>query len=175
MNRIGKNQYDKTGENRDRGEKAENILKKLLEERGWKVEYSSKNEDMDEHWDLKVEKNGKTYRIDAKAMKKLQRKDNQVQDEWQWIELHGVRKTDKGWLYGGKADLIAFETKHSFLIVKRKDLIKLVAKLVDFNSLVEKSKEAKYKLYQRKNRPDKITLIETEKLKEIAKELKKNT
>jgi len=87
-----------------------------------------------------------------------------VQDEWIWIELHGVREHDRGWLYDGKADLIAFEKKGAFVIVRRDDLTKLVEQLVDMNTTVYLAKDARYKVYSRPGRPDKITMIETEKL-----------
>ena len=101
-----------------------------------------------------------------KAMKRIQRSDNDVQDEWTWIELHGVRPHDDGWLHG-EAKIIAFETRESFILVKRKDLIDLVHKYVNFDTLVEYARDAKYSVYQRKGRADKITLIETEKIREI--------
>ena len=108
-------------------------------------------------------------------MKRVQRSDNNVQDKWIWIELHGVRPKDNGWLYG-KSKVIAFETKESFLLVKRCDLISLVEKYVDMNSEVYSAQEARYKIYQRRGRADKITMIETDKLKEIKfTEWKKNT
>jgi hypothetical protein len=99
-------------------------------------------------------------------MKRIQRSDDDVQDQWTWVELHGVRPHDKGWLHG-EAKLIAFETKNVFLIVKRLDLITLVHKYVNFDLTVNYAREAQYKVYQRKDRADQITLIETDKLKEI--------
>ena len=101
-----------------------------------------------------------------KAMKRIQRSDDSVQDEWTWVELHGVRPHDKGWLHG-EAKLIAFEIGDSFLIVKRTELISLVHKYVNFDIKVNSAEEAKYNVYQRKGRADEITLIETDKLKEI--------
>jgi site-specific DNA-methyltransferase (adenine-specific) len=78
-----------------------------------------------------------------------------------------VREYDRGWLYDGKAELIAFEKEGAFLIVRRDDLIKLVGQLVDMNTTVYSAKDARYKVYSRPKRPDKITIIETEKLKSI--------
>ena len=75
-----------------------------------------------------------------------------------------MREHDRGWLYDGKADLIAFEKKGAFVIVRRDDLTKLVEQLVDMNTTVYLAKDARYKVYSRPGRPDKITMIETEKL-----------
>ena len=97
----------------------------------------------------------------------MSRKDPGVQDIWLWVELHGVRSYDRGWLYAGKSDLIAIERRTSFLIVKRNDLIKLSEKLIDKTSRVFSARNAKYKIYQRTGRPDIISMIEIEKLKTI--------
>jgi hypothetical protein len=77
-----------------------------------------------------------------------------------------VRKDDQGWLYG-KADLIAFELKNSFRIVRRTELLDLVEKLVDFNTKVEKSRQALYKLYSRSGRSDSLTMIKANDLLKI--------
>ena len=166
--KIEKNKFDKTGENLERGLRAQDKFEKILKREGFSVKHATSEEDMNEHWDLKALKEGKEFRIEVKAMKKISRQDKEPQDKWHWIELHGVRKNDEGWLYGGKADFIAFETKSSFLLVKRKDLVDLVDKTVNKNEFVDSPYKAKYKVYQRKNRPDKLTLIETSKLRGIA-------
>ena len=101
-------------------------------------------------------------------MKRLSRRDSSVQDEWIWIELHGVREHGRGWLYDGKAELMAFEKKGSFVVVRRDDLIKLVEQLVDVNTTAHSARAARYKVYSRPGRPDRITMIETKKLAGIS-------
>jgi hypothetical protein len=165
--RITPNRFDKDGSNLKQGLRAEHLFAQIAKAKGWEVYEPSNYQDINEHWDIEIRKNGKSYKVDVKAMKKLNRKDSIPQDEWHWVELHGVRKYDKGWLYGGKADLIAFETKTSFIIVRRQDLIELVEDKVDFSTKVEFSSEAKYKVYQRRNRHDKLTLMKTSDLREI--------
>ena len=66
--------------------------------RGYSYKYASKEEDINEHWDIKLYKDNTEIKVDVKAMKKLQRHDNSVQDDWVWIELHSVRQNNKGWL-----------------------------------------------------------------------------
>ncbi len=161
-----RNQYD----NRDcleRGDQAEELFLKLISSKGYSYKKSSKSEDINEHWDYLIEKDGKSWKVEVKAMKRIQRTDNDVQDEWIWIELHGVRPNERGWLYGSKADIIAFEMKDSFIIVRREHLIELVERIVDFDSQANFTREAKYKIYQRPGRPDKITLIESKHLRTI--------
>jgi len=149
------------------GQEAENTFRRLAEKRGWKITDATNNSNIDEHWDFLMKKGTEKYKIDVKSMKRISRNDPEVQDEWVWIELHGVRPYDRGWLYDGKADLIIFEKKASFIIVKRIDLINLVHQLVDMQTLVRRANEAKYKVYRRPMRPDLITLIELDKLNPI--------
>ena len=161
-----RNQYDKK-DSLELGDKAEVVFKRLAEKRDWNLADATFDENVNEHWDFLMVKGNDSYKIDVKAMKRLSRDDSSVQDKWVWIELHGVRPNDKGWLYDGKADLISFEKTNSFVIVKRTDLIALVERLVEYKTLVHSSKEAKYRVYNRSGRPDRITLIETDKLNPI--------
>jgi hypothetical protein len=163
---MERNQYDNDG-CLERGISAEDQFDEIAKNKGWLVTKASRNEDINEHWDTKIDLKGESLKVDIKAMKKLKREDPKVQDEWVWVELHSVRPHDRGWLYGGKSDLIAFEKKCSFIIVRRLDLIELLPKIVDMKSLVNVVEEAKYKVYQREGRPDRITLIETDKLNSI--------
>jgi hypothetical protein len=161
-----RNQYDKR-DSLELGDKAEVMFRRLAEKRGWTLSDATFEDNINKHWDLLMVKGKDGYRVDIKAMKRLSRGDSPVQDKWVWIELHGVRPNDKGWLYGGEADLIGFEKKTSFVIVKRTDLIRLVESLVDNKALVHSSREAKYKIYNRPGRPDRITLLEMDKLDSI--------
>jgi hypothetical protein len=149
------------------GQKAEDVFGRIAAKRGWKVTVASNYANINDHWDLLIEKGVERYRVDVKGMKRLSRRDSSIQDKWIWIELHGVRETDRGWLYDGKAELIAFEKEEAFLIVPRDDLIKLVEHVVDLNTTVHSAKAARYKVYSRPGRPDKITMIGTEKLESI--------
>ena len=66
--------------------------------------------DMNHHYDMNISAN-----IEIKGMKALRRGD-EVQDEWHWIEVKGV--ADDGWLFNSHADLIAFETQKSWILVR---------------------------------------------------------
>jgi len=161
-----RNQYDKR-DSLELGDKAEVVFRRLAEKRGWKLTDATFEGNVNEHWDFLMVKGKDSYKTDIKAMKRLSRNDLAVQDKWVWVELHGVRPHDKGWLYDGKADLISFEKQTSFVIIKRTNLITLVESLVDHKTLVHSSREAKYRIYNRPGRPDRITLIETDKLNHI--------
>lgn len=161
-----RNRLDKK-DSLEKGHEAENSFAEIAGKKGWEVIPAPRNSDIHEHWDFLLKKGEKEYKVDVKARKRIKRSNASVQDKWLWIELHGVREDEPGWLYGSKADLIAFETKNSFVIAPRTELIELVHKLVDFNSLASRPEDARYKIYSRSGRHDKITLIETEKLKAV--------
>ena len=90
----------------------------------------------------------------------MSRWDESAQDEWAWIELHGVRQHDAGWLFGGKAELIAFEKKSSFVLITKSVLQEIVKKHVSQTEKVSSAEQAKYKIYSRSGRPDKLSLVE---------------
>ncbi|MEW5718424.1 MAG: hypothetical protein AB1817_07360 [Chloroflexota bacterium] len=161
-----RNQYD-TRDCLERGESAEQQFARLAVARGYRVTASTGRQDIDEHWDLLISKPGETYRVDIKAMKRIARNDARAQDAWVWIELRGVRPGERGWLFGGKADWIAFERAASFVIVPRAALVALIPKIVDAKSRVTKPAAAKYKVYQRAHRPDLLTLVEMAQLDKI--------
>ncbi|NPA83467.1 MAG: hypothetical protein GXO38_03200 [Epsilonproteobacteria bacterium] len=166
MRAIPPNRYDPSGENAYRGGRAERLLADLLIQRRYTVRWATPWEDIHEHWDFYLVQKG--VRIDVKAMKKIGRGDPGPQDRWHWIELHGVRPRDPGWLYGGRADWIAFETAKAFLIVPRVEIIPLIKARVDWKRTVTDPRQAFYALYARKGRWDLLTLVETRLLEEVA-------
>jgi hypothetical protein len=160
-----RNRYDKK-DSLELGRNAESLFARSAVKHGWIVEPAPEDSNKNEHFDYIMIKDDRSLNVEVKSLKRMRRKDSEVQDEHIWIELHGVRKDDQGWLYG-KADLIAFELKTSFRIVRRTDLLDLVEKLVDFNTKVEKSSQALYKLYSRSGRSDSLTIIKANDLLKI--------
>lgn len=158
-----KNQYD----HRDCleiGDKAEELLCKIFESKGYKAIKANKNQDINEHWDYEFSKDGISFKVDVKAMKRLSRNDSQKQDSLLWIELHSVRPNNRGWLYDGKADYLAFELTREFIIVSREKLIQLVESLTKNAKRVSSPKDALYNFYQRPGRNDLLTMIKTSDL-----------
>ena len=116
------------------------------------VKMSTDEEDMKEHWDLKLE-----IRYDVKAMKKVRRSDAFPNENIHWVELKNVNG-ELGWLYGD-ANKFSFETEDYWIEVDK-------IKLQDFIKSKCKNKERcnspeLYKLYQREGRKDMITLVKT--------------
>lgn len=140
------------------GRRAESLFVNLANRSGWKVSPSSKDENIDEHWDYLIEKEGRAFKVEVKSGKRISRDDDGIQSELTWVELHGVRPKDTGWLFG-KADLIAFEKESSFVVVKKTDLLAIVNKKVDLVAKVRDPRDALYKIYSRAGRKDKLTLL----------------
>jgi hypothetical protein len=140
------------------GRRAEGLFARLAQRRGWLVVPAPRDADIREHWDFELNKDGRKLKVEVKALKRSARRDDQMNEEWVWIEFRNVRG-EIGWLFG-KADWIAFETEASFVIVKRLDLYELVRKIVDRTTKAETTEEAKYKTYTRKGRADEITQIQ---------------
>jgi len=178
MEHNKKNQFDKK-DSLEIGNKAEKTFIDVAKLNGYSVKKATSLEDMNEHWDYEISNENESFKIDVKAQKRISRSDTSVQDEWIWVEIHGVRKNDQGWLYGGKSNLIAFERKSDFIIIKIDHLKDLIPKILQLSNTpnpknsneryiwVEKSSEAQYKLYQRKGRYDIITLINFSDLEPI--------
>ncbi len=125
--------------------------------------FSNKSQDINEHWDLKLE-----FKIDVKSLKKISRSDIETNEFYHFIELKNVLGK-LGWLYG-KADYFAFETNEYWILVSK-------AKLQDFISqkitkkYVSNVDESLYCLYTRNGRKDVITMVKTIDLMFIADEI----
>lgn len=113
---------------------------------------SDKNTDIIKHYDVTIG----NIRIDVKGLKKVNRWDNDVNENIHWIEIKGITG-HLGWLYG-EADYFAFETFDYWILVNKERLQEFI-KTRTIKEWV-KDKEL-YKLYQRPNREDVITLVKT--------------
>ena len=165
QNTNSRNRFDKK-DSLELGEKAEGLFVEIARRLGWQVSPSSKDENIDEHWDFLIEKEHQKYKVEVKSAKRIHRNDGGTQSEYTWVEIHGVRPKDAGWLFG-KADLIAFEKGSSFILVKRLDLLAVVNKKVNLVAKVRDPKDALYKIYSRDKRKDKLTLLPTSDIEEI--------
>lgn len=117
-----------------------------------KITPSTKEEDINEHWDIKLE-----TKYDVKAIRKVNRYDNETNENIHWVELKNVNGKH-GWLYG-EADKFAFELDDYWLIVDKHVLQDFISKKCRDK---EKTKTPQlYKLYTRDKRRDIITLVKT--------------
>ena len=93
-------------------------------------------------------------------------KGNNLPDEI-WVELRNV-DGNPGWILGG-AMWIAFEMPEvgGYVRVERKELLQWCLKNVNFKDSVANKNDAYRKVYQRRNRKDKITMLALHDLQEL--------
>ena len=85
-----RNRFDKK-DSLELGERAEGLFVNIARQFGWQVSASSKDENIDEHWDYHIEKEQENFKIEVKSAKRVHRNDNGIQFEYTWVEIHGVR------------------------------------------------------------------------------------
>ena len=142
----------------DQGVKAEDAFRTAMEDQGWTVKKASRLQDMNEHIDFIIRKVDTAtrkcieYAVDVKAAKRTKRSDTACQDELIWLELHGVREHDDGWIFGSKADIIAFQnTDGSFLFVTIDEIKSFIEQHVDQTQSADNPTAAVGKLYRRRD------------------------
>lgn len=144
---------------------------------------STNNEDIWEHWDLKLipevpscpfiiwGRNNLNTTYDVKSIKSKTR-GKLPDDSIHYIEFQNVVGR-AGWIYG-KSDYISFETNTEWLVINRLELIKTYEKYKNQIAVVKPYKDPKlYKLYHRQDRNDRFIMVETSGLREIANIIKK--
>lgn len=145
---------DKIAEFFKKGKEKEKEFLSVIDD-GIKKQEASKNEDISEHWDLKLTE---IIKIDVKSIKRDSRHGS-FNENIHWIEIRGVK--DEGWLFGGKADYICFETVDYWILVSRERLMEFVSKKCEHKIKTTNPEDALYKLYRRKGRNDILTKIKT--------------
>lgn len=135
---------------------------------------TSKQVDMKDHVDWIITKKGREYKIDIKGIKKINRYDAAEQEDYHYVEIKNVNGDD-GWAYG-KSDMFAFEIFNAWIIVLKKDLIKLIEDKVQ-DEKVDRPAMAIYKKYTREKygKKDVITLVKTLDLVSISSNIIKKT
>jgi len=159
-----RNRFDKK-DSLELGEKAEGLFAEIAQRSGWRVSPSAQDENIDGHWDFQIEQAEAVFKVEVKSSKRIHRNDNAAQAEFIWVELRNVRG-EVGWLFG-KADLIAFENRTSFVFVRRLDLLKVINQKVNLVAKVKHPDDALYKIYTRAGRRDKLTLLPASDIEEI--------
>lgn len=167
--RIVQNKTSKYVQSWAEGDKAESLFVRVAKDKGWNVTPATREQNIYEHWDYLLSNGQGQIKVDVKAAKRLNRADLNTQHEWLWVEIQGITG-HKGWLYG-HANYICFQWFDTFWMVKRKDLVKKVEELVEWEYVTQKH-EAYYRLYQRKGRKDLISLIRYSDIEDIATKYK---
>jgi len=162
----------------ERGQRVEEAAQNLAQRlHNKKCGRATRWQDKYEHWDfgMRPAKGGPREYVEVKGAKSVFRHPWVRQDEWTWLEYRGVSSSESfvngGWLYGGKADYVAFERRYDFLIARRTDLITLLERMVPRTGspYIKHEKEpAFYKLKSRPDRHDIVSLVETRLIEQIA-------
>ncbi len=126
------------------------------------VNFSTKEEDVTQHWDLELK-----IRFDVKGLKKVRRSDQETNEHFHYLEIKNVNSA-LGWLYAEEVDYFAFELNNYWVIVAKDDLQSFVKNNVQ--KIYTPTPEL-YKLYTRKDRKDIITLITSYDLCYIASQI----
>jgi len=148
---------DTTGRAAAIGVRAEDAFEALAKASGFAVEKSTRNQDMREHWDFRITKDGKSHRVEVKGEKDFAVLSNgQMTRDFFLVEFVGVTG-HAGWLYG-QADLVAFEKNGGFYVVPRNTLVSVAEKLCSTDWVKEK-RHMLYKSYGREGRQDEVSAI----------------
>ena len=124
-----------------------------------------------ENYEQTLEQFQEEWQQIVKGLKKVNRSDQETNEHIHWVELKNVNGK-AGWLYGD-ADFFSFEIKDYWLVVDKVDLQRFIAEKC--REKIRVSKPELYKLYQRKDRKDIITLVSSYDLCYICtKQIKKN-
>ncbi|MHA2044702.1 MAG: hypothetical protein ACW99G_07900 [Candidatus Thorarchaeota archaeon] len=159
-----KHERDKRGAYED-GLRAEELFAKLCEREGIEVKKSSTDEDIMGRIDYHLWNKGKKLTVDVKAMKSIKAW-GKKQDKKIWVELKS--KGYPGWLYAGKADLIAFEMKDHFLIVVKQNLREWCDANIDRSVYCMYPDEAELIVYLRPGTNDELSLVDAKEIEKLS-------
>ena len=154
------------------GKKVEDRFALYLEKWG-NVNHASKDEDINEHWDLRLDPEdpycpfikpyyGFYLTFDVKSLKSRKRKEDK-DESIHYIEFKNVQGND-GWLYG-KATYIVFEKFNCYVVVDRVELVKAME---PFKNEMILDAPRLYFRYNRNNRGDLTMMVETNFIEEIS-------
>ena len=159
------NDHDFTGECSKRGQAAEDSFIKVAYQRHYKIRKATRKEQCD-HIDYfltglhPISRKEIQVTVDVKAVKKTTRQEKPFNTRWVWLEMVNVQGK-RGWVHG-KANFIAFERYADFVVIKRDSIRKWVESSGRIRydlPYVNKSWQAKYRVYCRPGRKDQITLV----------------
>ena len=119
------------------------------ESKGYSVEKTEDEDDIYNHIDYYLIKNGKKIGIDVKHLKDTKRA---------FIEFKNVRGND-GWMYGN-ANCICFIVGSKYVLVYRKELLEYMATKMNIKGLPFRMRpEEYYVMYGRSGRKDRYAMI----------------
>ena len=139
--------YYKTRDSKQIGDNAVVLFDAIATGMGYKITPATRNQDIYEHFDRILQKDGKKFTVQIKSKKRVSSSDANLQDEFIWVQYQSVHG-HPGWMFG-KADYIALQMTSYFLLIKRQTLLSVADSLIDKSKVVFSTNGALYKLYQR--------------------------
>jgi hypothetical protein len=143
-----------------RGQSVEDAFKSIMDRKGITYREASRDEQF-QHFDYVTS----VGTIDVKARKKINRSDDDEQDDLVWVEFKNTAG-NAGWLTSD-VDFIAFERKDDFVVVRRHALLELANEKCDLTNMVNRPSDALYKGYQRRGRLDLISIIKMQDILQL--------
>jgi hypothetical protein len=132
------------------------------------INYSTKNQDIYEHWDISGKLNhidNNIYKFDIKSSGKLKYSTDKIIMDSVWVE--GTNISGKsGWIKG-QADYIVFEREKTWFVIDRKELLDLTMQKLQANNF--KKGKGIYLIHTRDGRKDKVTQVLFEDMKTVSK------
>lgn len=138
---------------------------KSAEKHGWCVVESSVSEDRMKHIDCFISKDGLTYSVDVKSIKRRSRH-GEFSEDLLWVELVGITG-HRGWIFG-EADLIAFQRSYGFDLVPRMKIVEFIGTL-NLANRAKRPEESLYKRYTRMGRKDVLVTIKMSDIEQHVK------
>lgn len=128
------------------------------------IKKASKHEDIHGHWDVMVEIDGGSVKVDVKGIKNDDRFDPYPNENINWVEIQNA-DGNTGWLYGD-SDVIAFETDEYFILVGTLKLRRFLEKKMGYTQDTIKDIKPNhvkdpYVFFQRKDRKDILVKVKT--------------
>lgn len=129
--------------------RATTLFLQMCKDKGWNYRKATRDQDMFEHWDWRITKEGTSHLVDIKGLKKINSKDTTPDDSLLCVEFENV-EGNIGWLQG-QADFIAFLVNEGFVFVNTKDLLELSLKKIDWeaNPIPSPRHKKEHIVYQR--------------------------
>jgi len=150
-----------------RGTAIENMFVNEAIKRNYETKVSTEKQNMYEHIDLILTKEGETFTVDIKARRTGTDKSKGFDDLWTVVEFKNT-VGDSGWLYS-KANYIVFEREKDFVFANSIELRNMCEELVDLNDRVSSFRNANYKVWGRsyQGKKDLISRIEMCKVTDL--------
>lgn len=161
-------QQDTTGSDFKRGSDVEDKFAAIARSYGYSVKEATRKQDMLEHFDFILQKDGKApVTVEVKSMKNWPILHNgKSTKDFVIVEFRGITG-HWGWLYGS-AHWVAFERQDHFLLIPRSDLERISLKKVG-TDWVERRENMLYNLYGRKDRLDEVSALLVSDIQPFAK------